>query len=76
MHINFFKAIFISSGLLTISDHLQAQEYKDKVDLPKPYATPGVKNFSKVIGWPAAKTPTAPKGFTVTKFADQLENPR
>src|SRR5688572_4026180 len=44
--------------------------------LPAPYATKPVKNFSKVIGWPQGKTPVAPAGFTVTKFADGLDNPR
>src|SRR5690606_13585325 len=44
--------------------------------LPQPYATPSVKNFSKVLGWPEGKTPVAPQGFVVTKFADSLENPR
>lgn len=33
-------------------------------------------NFSKVIGWPEGKTPSAPAGFTVTKFAAALKNPR
>src|SRR5688572_17966023 len=44
--------------------------------LPNPYETKSVKNFSKVIGWPGDKTPTAPTGFKVTKFADGLQNPR
>ena len=44
--------------------------------LPAPYATKSVQNFSKVIGWPEGKTPIAPAGFTVTKFADGLDNPR
>jgi glucose/arabinose dehydrogenase len=44
--------------------------------LPQPYATKSVKNFSKVIGWPEDKTPIAPSGFTVTIYADSLENPR
>lgn len=44
--------------------------------LPPPYATKSVKNYSKVIGWPEGKTPQAPAGFTVTKFADGLQNPR
>src|ERR1700759_1326935 len=38
--------------------------------LPAPFATASVKNYCKVIGWPQEKTPIAPKGFTVTKFAD------
>lgn len=44
--------------------------------LPPPYATESKTNNSKVIGWPAGKTPKAPEGFTVTKFADGFENPR
>ncbi|SHG92080.1 Glucose/arabinose dehydrogenase, beta-propeller fold [Flavobacterium frigidimaris] len=44
--------------------------------LPPPYATESKTNNSKVIGWPEGKTPTAPEGFTVTKFADGFENPR
>jgi glucose/arabinose dehydrogenase len=47
-----------------------------EVDLPKPFATESVKKFANVIGWPAGKTPTAPSGFTVTKFASDLKNPR
>src|SRR5688572_17527426 len=44
--------------------------------LPPPYETKSVKNFSKVIGWPENKTPSAPPGFIVTKFAEGLQNPR
>lgn len=44
--------------------------------LPEPYATKSVRNFSKVIGWPEGKTPVAPKGFKVEKFADGLKSPR
>ncbi len=44
--------------------------------LPEPYATKSVRNNSKVIGWPKELTPTAPAGFTVTRFADNLNNPR
>jgi glucose/arabinose dehydrogenase len=50
--------------------------YKQPVDLPAPFATKSVEHFSKVIGWPAGKTPTAPAGFEVIKFADNLQNPR
>ncbi len=48
----------------------------DTFNLPKPYATPVVNNFSKVLNWPEGKTPTAPDGFTVTRFADGFNNPR
>lgn len=44
--------------------------------LPQPFATPSAKNFSKVVGWKDGKTPIAPSGFTVTKFADGLDHPR
>lgn len=44
--------------------------------LPAPYATVSVRNMSKVIGWPAGKTPVAPAGFSVNLFADSLQSPR
>ncbi len=53
-----------------------ATAYRQNVELPAPFATKSVQNFSKVIGWPAGKTPTAPAGFEVGKFADSLNNPR
>ncbi len=60
--------------------YAQKEVIKDKVSvadtLPEPFATPSVRNNTKVIGWPEGKTPIAPKGFTVTKFADSLKNPR
>lgn len=54
----------------TISD----QRLSDS--LPKPYETKSVMNFSKVIGWPEGRTPIAPAGFKVSKFADGLVSPR
>lgn len=48
----------------------------NKVDLPAPFATESARKSSKVIGWPEGKTPVAPPGFTVTKYADKLTNPR
>ena len=46
------------------------------VSLPEPYATKSVKNYCTVVGWPGNKTPQAPEGFVVTKYADGLQNPR
>lgn len=46
------------------------------VSLPEPYATKSSTTFSKVIGWDSSKKPIAPEGFTVTKYADDLDNPR
>ena len=45
-------------------------------DLPPPRATPSVTNFPKVVGWPEGEKPAAPKGFTVSRFADKLDSPR
>jgi glucose/arabinose dehydrogenase len=42
--------------------------------LPAP-SKPGIK-FSKVIGWPAGRTPVPPDGFVVAPFAEGLDNPR
>lgn len=47
-----------------------------EITLPPPYATESKSNNSRVLKWSDGKTPTAPEGFTVTKFADGLENPR
>ena len=44
--------------------------------LPEPFATKSVSNFSNVLGWENGRTPKAPVGFTVTKYADGFENPR
>ena len=48
----------------------------DRLQLPAPFASPSVRNTSKVIGWPDGKMPTAAPGFVVSLFADQLNNPR
>jgi glucose/arabinose dehydrogenase len=45
-------------------------------DLPAPYSTPPAAKAPKVVGWPANKTPTAPPGFVVTAYAQDLANPR
>jgi glucose/arabinose dehydrogenase len=45
-------------------------------DLPKPYATPAVANNNTNISRPAGTMPQAPKGFTVSIFADGLDNAR
>lgn len=44
--------------------------------LPAPYETESATKHSKVLGWKDGQMPTAPKGFTVQKYADKLENPR
>jgi glucose/arabinose dehydrogenase len=44
--------------------------------LPKPYEAPSALNFSTVVGWPEGRTPTAPAGFEVTRYAAGLDYPR
>ena len=60
-------------GRKNTADHLSNQ-IKDT--LPAPFATPSVRNNSKVIGWPGELAPKAPEGFTVTRYADKFKNPR
>lgn len=48
----------------------------NSVDLPAPFATQPAVKFSKTIDWPSDKTPDAPSGFTVTRFATELEHAR
>ncbi len=45
-------------------------------DLPKPYATESVQNGPHGVGRPAGATPKVPDGFTVSEFAQGLDNPR
>jgi len=45
-------------------------------DMPAPYATPAAGNGPRVIPRPAGATPEAPAGFTVSIFADGLDDPR
>lgn len=66
-----FLVLFVASGCFSA---VNAQ--MDTLDLPEPYETPPINNFSKVLGWPEGKTPTAPAGFRVKKFADGFHNPR
>ena len=49
---------------------------KDSLNLPEAYHTKSVRNFSNVIGWPVGKTPIAPKGFMVSRYADNFISPR
>lgn len=53
-----------------------ADKVGQQVDLPAPYETKSVRNFCEVIGWPKGKTPTAPAGFKVSLYAEDLNNPR
>ena len=45
-------------------------------DLPKPFDTKSVDNGPKMVKRPEGAWPKAPTGFTVTEFANGLQNPR
>lgn len=44
--------------------------------LPAPFTSESVTNMNSMEDWPEGQTPKAPAGFTVTKFAGDLKNPR
>ena len=48
----------------------------ESLTLPAPDTTASKNKFSKVIGWPENKTPVAPEGFVVTRFASNIKSPR
>lgn len=60
------------------TENLQVESVNNQ-DQQNPDLPPPAKshvNLSNVIGWPEDKTPVAPKGFIVTKYADGFDNPR
>lgn len=76
---------FLLLGLCTaVLVSVQAQRGKKTKDreqaatikLPAPFETPSTAKSPRIVGWSEGKTPVAPTGFTVTKFADNLVNPR
>jgi len=52
------------------------ETYTAELKLPAADTTAAKSKFSKVIGWPEGKTPVAPEGFEVTKFASGIKSPR
>ncbi len=68
-------AVFLLTSFCGISQNKKSN--KNQADtLPPPFATKSAMNFSHVLGWKDGRTPQAPAGFTVTKYADKFENPR
>ena len=78
----YFFFITLANVLFINACHSQPSQTTTKNDvlridsLPAPFSTKSVRNFSRVVGWKKGQTPTAPTGFEVTKFADELEHPR
>ena len=48
----------------------------DSTLLPAPFASKSVTHNPKVLGWEGGGVPIAPAGFTVSKYAVNLKNPR
>jgi glucose/arabinose dehydrogenase len=62
-----FLTVFIcASGLLPAQ----------LAQLPKPFATPSVRNSAQIVAKPASAQLKAPAGFTVSTFADDVQGPR
>ncbi len=80
------STVLISTAILmgcnTISNSQTTPAVKVKtgagvtIELPKADTKTSKTNFSKVVAWPNGKTPTAPEGFIVSKFADGMKSPR
>lgn len=78
--VNRLTWLLVTFGIIGmgVSAHAQEEivEYGKNVRLPAPMATPSKVKLAKVIGWPEGKTPVAPAGYRVVKFAEGLNNPR
>jgi glucose/arabinose dehydrogenase len=61
---------------IAVAQTEQVKTTKQTLNLPAPNPDASKNRFSKVIGWPEGKTPVAPAGFTVTKFAGNIKSPR
>jgi glucose/arabinose dehydrogenase len=70
------SAMLLGAGMAQAADMPGQKFLLNASDLPKPYATPSVANNDKQIARPPDAMPQAPKGFTVSIFADHLDNPR
>ncbi len=73
MNYHSLKASLFFAGLTLALSTAIAQ---DSTSLPRPYATKSTTNHPDVTGWTDGKMPTAPTGFTVSKFADGFNSPR
>jgi glucose/arabinose dehydrogenase len=65
-----------SINQLAIAQTVVKTKSNQEIHLPAPDKNASKNKFSKVIGWPEGKTPVAPAGFTVTKFAGNIKSPR
>jgi glucose/arabinose dehydrogenase len=70
----------VATGAAAFSDYTRQQPGSVRkitpADLPKPNATPSVRNSPKVVKRPPGAMPVAPAGFQVQLYAEGLKNPR
>lgn len=72
-------ALVVSCKDKKSSENMQKDVVKTETDtlqLPAPDEKNSKNKFSNVIGWASGKTPVAPEGFTVTRFAENIKSPR
>lgn len=60
----------------SLANDTTVKTYTAELNLPAPDEKAAKNKFSKVINWPEGKTPVAPEGFVVTKFASGIKSPR
>ncbi|MEP9401803.1 PQQ-dependent sugar dehydrogenase [Sphingomonas silueang] len=71
--------LLAATTLALLSTTAVAQQAKPIPGLkpqPEPYATESVVNHPVTIGWPEGRSPKAPAGWQVVKFAGGLDYPR
>ena len=75
--------LFSATLLLGVSTHAQTTPKATiktgagkLIELPEANLANSKTNFSKVVPWPEGKTPVAPEGFVVSKFAEGMKSPR
>lgn len=71
-----FTCLFLAAAVQAGSAHAQSPKIVGLSPQPEPYATESVINHPRTIGWPEGRTPVAPRGYEVVKFAGGLEYPR
>ncbi|WP_084163716.1 PQQ-dependent sugar dehydrogenase [Olivibacter sitiensis] len=72
----FLIGILLYGAMSLYAQENNKSEYGRELELKAPFATSSASKVSKVIGWPSDRTPIAPDGYRVVKFADGLSNPR
>lgn len=57
-------------------DSVTVETAVGELTLPAPYSSTSVTNRSEIVEWAAGESPKAPEGFSVSRFAEDLDHPR